>query len=328
MIYVSKAPYRISLLGGSSDLDWFVNKYKRGLTLGFSIDAYSTIFIKRRKSFQKGLLNYSSHEEYSDIESITHPIIRSCLKRFSMREPLELFSIGDNLSGGGLGSSSAFTVALIKLISTMKDINLPNLEIANIASDIEINDLGNPIGRQDQYFSSLGGINILEFYKEKVIQKEVPLNLKKTIISYSRNLYLINTGLHRQAAIPLKKIKDDDTSYENIEKILKISDNFLNKSENKNVEEIEQILHDAIKNTWLIKKDMPGVMNQELLNLENMLNQNGLEVLKLLGAGSGGYFLVKSIDKSFEEISSLSEKFNFEINNFKIEDSGVKIIKI
>ena len=328
MIYVAKAPYRISLLGGSSDLDWFVNKYKRGLTLGFSIDAYSTIFIKRRKSFQKGLLNYSSHEEYVDIESITHPIIRACLKRFSIFEPLELFSIGDNLSGGGLGSSSAFTVALIKAISNMRDINFTKAEIANIASEIEINDLGNPIGRQDQYFSSLGGINILEFKKEKVIQKDVSLNLKEAIISYSSNLYLINTGLYRQAAIPLKKIKDDDTSDENIKKILKISDNFLNKSETKNIKEIKHLLHDAIKKTWLIKKCMPGVMNQELQYLENILNQNGLEVLKLLGAGSGGYFLVKSIDKSFEEISSLSEKLNFEINNFKIENSGVKIIKI
>ena len=91
MIYIGKSPYRVSLLGGGSDLDWFVKRYGRGMSIGFSISAYSTLFLKSRNLGSRGILNYSSREEYRDVESISHPIIRSCLERFNIKKKLEIY---------------------------------------------------------------------------------------------------------------------------------------------------------------------------------------------------------------------------------------------
>ena len=134
MIIVSKCPYRISLLGGSSDLDWFVKRYGRGMSIGFSISAYSTLFLKSRNLGSRGILNYSSREEYSDVETISHPIIRECLSKYKINNPIELASFGDDISGAGLGSSSSFTVALLNGLNSLLDIKESNYELAKIAS--------------------------------------------------------------------------------------------------------------------------------------------------------------------------------------------------
>jgi len=328
MILISKSPYRISLLGGSSDLDWFVKKNKKGLALGFSISAYSVIILKKRNDSQKGILNYSSREEYSDINNISHPIIRASFKRFSINCPLELVSIGDNLSGGGLGSSSSFTVALINALSEINNTPITNIEVANLASNIEIEDLGNPIGRQDQYLSALGGVNLLEFEDGKVRKKEVSDHFKEAINSYSQNLYLLNTNITRNASIPLKKIENDNNSFSSIKKLLAVTEKFLEESKNKNQSEIKYLLHKAIKESWDIKREMPGVMNNQLYEIESKLKLNGIEVLKLLGAGSGGYFLVKLNENSFEKVEYLSNLLNLQIHNFDIDNKGLEVIKI
>ena len=88
MIIISRCPYRVSLLGGSSDLDWYVNNNEYGVAIGFSIKLYTRVIITYRDSSDRGILNYSSREEYKDIESISHPIIRSCLKRFKIKKKL------------------------------------------------------------------------------------------------------------------------------------------------------------------------------------------------------------------------------------------------
>ena len=171
MIYISKCPYRISLLGGSSDLDWFVSENKIGLSFGFSINRYSRVVAGFRNPFiDKGILNYSSREEYADVDDISHPLIRTTLKKLNIYKPIELASFGDIFSGTGLASSASFTIALIKVLNKLNNLDKSNFEIAKIACDIEINDLGTKSGRQDQYLCALGGINMLQFKPNKVVE--------------------------------------------------------------------------------------------------------------------------------------------------------------
>ena len=125
MIIVSRCPCRISLIGGSSDLDWFVEKKARGFSIGFAVASYSRVIIGfRGENSSRGLLNYSSREEYISIDSISHPIIRKCFKLLSVKEPIELASFGESFLGGGLASSSSFVVALVKSIKKLYDVNL------------------------------------------------------------------------------------------------------------------------------------------------------------------------------------------------------------
>ena len=128
MIYVSRCPLRLSLLGGTSDLDWFVNDYGRGFTIGCSLASYSRVITTLSSRSDKGLLNYSSREIYSDVDNITHPIIRETLKFLEIKNKIELCSFGEKQSGQGLGSSSSFTVALVSSLSKLKGQNFSILK--------------------------------------------------------------------------------------------------------------------------------------------------------------------------------------------------------
>ena len=324
MIVISKCPYRISLLGGSSDLDWFLDRNKRGVCIGFSMNAYSTVVLKKRSLDQKGILNYSSREEYKTLDNITHPIIRECFRKFNIDQPIELASFGDSLGGSGLGSSSSFSVALVKGINFLFGKSLSNEETAHLASEIEICNLRKSIGRQDQYLSSLGGINILEFREDKKVLNLNYPNIQNSISELVNNLYLVDTCIRRSATSTLEKIKNDCNSYESIQEILKITDIFLKEAQNSNSSEISDLLTDAIIRTWNIKKNMPGVMNNELMQIENYLLKENFQILKLLGAGGGGYFLVKSKYKNIKEVKSKLQKFNLNFQKVKIDFNGAK----
>ncbi len=328
MIVISKCPYRISLLGGSTDLDWFVNRHGKGLSIGFSINAYSTIAIKLKKYIPRGILNYSSREEYQNHEDISHPIIRKCLERIPLNYPIEMSSFGDDLSGGGLGSSSSFTVSLIKSLYEINENKISNFDAAHLASEIEIKDCNQPIGRQDQYLSSLGGINILEFRKNgkvSIIKNEL---IEQNISNYVTKLFLVDTGLRRSAFKKLTQIKNELNSYDLIKRIFDLSSNFIDNCKKAKYENIEVLLEDSLINSWNIKKSLHGVINPELLKIEDLLETNSFKVLKLLGAGGGGYFLIKYEGNDLEKDKIKLSEYELRIHNFEIDFDGAKVWKI
>lgn len=313
MIIISRCPYRVSLLGGSSDLDWYVNNNEYGLAIGFAIKLYSRVIICYRSSSDKGILNYSSREEYRYVESISHPIIRSCLKKFNINKKVELCSIGESISGSGLGSSSSFSVALINGIAKLDSIDLTNEEIAHYASEIEIMDLKKPIGRQDQYLCALGGVNILKFRPEGKVSKYNQPLLKSAIENFAKNLYLVNTGIKRNATTKLKNLKNHNSTVDFINDIRQIAYDFIEKSKSLTKKEIEELLEIYMKEAWKIKRLMFGVMTKELFDIEKKIIKTDFSVLKLLGAGGGGYFLVLYNGNNFE-----NSKSQLEINDLKL----------
>ena len=120
MITISRCPYRISLLGGGSDLDWFVKDNHSGICLGYSLSKYTyTVINKLPSRAKRGILNYSSREEYSNVNEIAHPLIRLALEEINISEFLEISSFGFASRGSGLGGSSSFLLALLKGLSKM-----------------------------------------------------------------------------------------------------------------------------------------------------------------------------------------------------------------
>ncbi len=322
MIVISRCPYRVSLLGGSSDLDWYVNQNEYGIALGFSIKLYTRVIISYRESSDSGILNYSSREEYRDIESISHPIIRSCLKKFNINKKVELCSIGESIVGSGLGSSSSFSVALIKAITKLKSLDLTNKEIAHYASEIEISDLKKPIGRQDQYLCALGGVNILKFRPNGEVFTTNQSKLRNAIENFSKRLYLVNTFISRSATLKLSNLKKKSSSINLINDLRKIATSFIEKSKNLNQKDIQELLEINMKEAWEIKKMMHGVMSEELLDIENKINKAGFSVLKLLGAGGGGYFLVLFNGNITENSVSQLEKNGLKLTKIEICNEG------
>ncbi len=322
MIIISRCPYRVSLLGGSSDLDWYVNKNKYGVAIGFSINLYTRVIVTYRDSSVKGILNYSSREEYKDVESISHPIIRSCLERFNIKKKLELCSIGETISGSGLGSSSSFTVALIKAIAKLDCIDLTNQEIAHYASEVEITDLKKPIGRQDQYLCALGGVNILKFKPKGEVIKSNQALLTSAIENFSKKLYLVNSSISRNATLKLINLKKENSTVDSINDLREIATNFIEKSKNLNQKEIEELLEISMKDAWKIKKMMCGVMTKELFDIEKKIIKADFSVLKLLGAGGGGYFLVLYNGNNFQNSKSQLEDNNLKLTRVEICKEG------
>ena len=132
MIIISRCPYRISLLGGGSDLDWFVKENDYGICLGYSLSKYTYTVINELPSRAKrGILNYSSREEYSNVSEIAHPLIKSALEELNINKLLEISSFGFASRGSGLGGSSSFLMAIIKGLSKINDCKFSNHDLAN-----------------------------------------------------------------------------------------------------------------------------------------------------------------------------------------------------
>ncbi len=324
MIIITRCPYRVSLLGGSSDLEWFVEENGKGMSLGFSIKLFTRIIISYRKLNDRGILNYSSREIYKDIESISHPIIRSSFKRFNIQKKVELCSIGESIAGSGLGSSSSFTVALVKAISEINSLGLNNNKIAHYASEIEIKDLQKPIGRQDQYLCALGGANILEFSPGGIVNTKNHPKIIEAIENFSKNLYLVNTSINRNATEKLSDLKKQNSSKKFIKDLLAISDSFIDKSLELNTLDIQELLKLSMKKSWEIKKRMHGVMNQDLIDFENKIIKADFSVLKLLGAGGGGYFCVMFNGNNLEKSKSELLDYGLKLSKIELSKEGCK----
>ena len=322
MIIISRCPYRVSLLGGSSDLDWYVNQNNYGVSIGFSLKLYTRVILSYKESSDRGILNYSSREEYNDIDSISHPIIRSCLKKFNIKKKLELCSIAESISGLGLGSSSSFTVALIKAITKLNSLNLTNKEIAHYASELEIIDLNKPIGRQDQYLCALGGVNVLEFRPNGEVQIYNKPALSSAIENFSKNLYLVNTYKSRSATKTLLNLKKEKSTVDSINNLRNITTKFIEMSKNLNQKDIEELLKLQMKNAWEIKRKMHGVMTKELLDIEKKIIRADFSILKLLGAGGGGYFLVLFNGNIIENSKSELENSGLDLTKVEICNEG------
>tara|TARA_B100000886_G_C20354598_1_gene462452 strand:+ start:113 stop:1093 length:981 start_codon:yes stop_codon:yes gene_type:complete len=307
MIFVGKAPYRISLLGGGSDLDWFCKENSYGLSLGFAINMYSySVLNKLPNSAKFGTINYSSREIYKNEEDIVHPLIREAFKIVKLRNYVEVSSYGSASGGSGLGGSSSFLVSLLSALSKSLNLNWDNSLIAKVACDIEILKLLKPIGRQDQYLSSLGGISYLQFEKDgnvkiNQLSNEKNLLLRKLI----NNFYLIPTNKTRNADQILSSIKNDPSSKSKIFELREIAKDFLDLKETREYV-LENIFHESVKESWKIKKNMNNVMNNVLEDqyefLKNSIPHNWI---RLLGAGGGGYFLV-SVKEDFKDFDSIS----------------------
>ena len=310
MITIGKAPYRISLLGGSSDLDWFVEKEGFGVSLGYSFSKYSyTILNLLPKETKFGILKYSSTEKYSDVDDILHPLIREALKSQNINIPLEISTLGFASGGSGIGGSSSFLISLLIALFKLSNKKINKLELAKIASDIEINQLGKPIGRQDQYLSAIGGVSCLRFEPNQKVRNIFISDEKIKVIKRGiKNMFLVPSNMNRNADSVLKKFQNDELIQERIKEIRNIAEKFISSTE-KREDALWKLFNTCVRDSWEIKKNLTNVMNDKLNEkyqfLKNKIPNNWI---RLLGAGSGGYFLISikedvtNPNKLFKEI--------------------------
>ena len=291
-----------------------------------AIDKYIYITVHRR--FVDGfLLKYSQLEEVASIDEIKHPIIREALKLAGVQERnLEIASMADIPAGTGLGSSGSFTTALLKALHALRKNLVHPSELAEQACSIEIEKLGEPIGKQDQYISAFGGITCFEFLPDGRVQAS-PLNVsEETLLELEDNLLLFFTGYARSASKILqeqhdKSTQSDEAMLENLHFVKKLGRQSQRALEGNNLREFARLMDVH----WQRKKERSAIMSNEFVNDSyDVAMANGALGGKLIGAGGGGFLMFYAEDKARLR-DAMRERQLTEVR-FRFEPEGTKIL--
>ena len=286
---ITRTPFRVSFCGGGSDMQSFYQEHE-GCVLSTSINRY--MYISIHPYFNEGqiALKYSKTEIVSNVNEIEHRIFASMLKRFGVMG-VEITSTADVPAGTGLGSSSSFTVGLLHALHTYKGKQVSRQYLAEEACDIEINILGSPIGKQDQYAAAFGGLNFIRFLQngETVVE---PVLIKKEIMAkLQRNLMMMYTGEVRNANTILQEQKNNLSKQDKVKGLIKmcgLAYDLRDTLAQGNLDAFGEILNA----NWQLKKNLAsGISNGTVNAYYDQALAHGAAGGKLLGAGGGGFLL-------------------------------------
>jgi D-glycero-alpha-D-manno-heptose-7-phosphate kinase len=296
---ISRGPLRISLGGGGTDLPSYYREHG-GFVLSAAIDKY--VYITLHETFQREyLIKYSATENVQTVDEIKHPIIREALRLVPVAAPhLEIVSMSDIPAGTGLGSSGSFTVALLRALHTMNKDFVPRQLLAEQACHIEIERLGEPVGKQDQYIASFGGITSFEFCPNGAVNV-TPLPIStETLYNLEDNLLLFFTGFTRSASAILaeqdQKTRDGDTGMiDHLHAMKQLGYESKAALETGDLRRFAEIMHEH----WERKKYRSKSMtNSSIDDYYELARKNGAIGGKLIGAGGGGFLMLYSEDKT------------------------------
>lgn len=308
-IIISASPMRVSLFGGGTDFKKYWSKYG-GSVISMAINKYTYIIIKKR-SGENIYLHWKIRESVSNIKYLKHDLIRESLKKYNLNKGIDIVCLSDiSKIGSGLGSSSAFTSAIIKAICRYKKININKKNLAEEAIDIEINKLKKPIGIQDQYITSYGGFR--RFYFKRNGNVDIYKFDNKIANQLAKNLYLIPTGKNRKSETVLKKQKSNiNKNIHHLKEISNLTEKAYTYFKNSKFDEIGYLLNDY----WQIKKNLAiNISNYKIDKIYNHCLDTGAIGGKICGAGNGGFLLLYVPNKNIK---------NFENNNFQNNFSKV-----
>jgi D-glycero-alpha-D-manno-heptose-7-phosphate kinase len=322
---ITRSPLRISLGGGGTDLPSYYREHE-GFLLSAAIDKY--VYVAINRPFSEGIfLKYSSIELEKKVENIKHAIIREALMLQNLRTPqIEISSIADIPAGTGLGSSGSFTTALIKALYAYRKKHIYPEDLAELACHIEIERLGEPVGKQDQYISAIGGITSFTFHKDaKVVSTAVNLPLDK-LYYLEDNLLLFFTGFARSASNILKdqKIRSEKNDEEMINNLHYVKDlGYRSKAalEGGDTNLFGELMHEHWENK---KRRSGGMSNPDVDKWYNLAMKNGAIGGKLVGAGGGGFLMFMAKDKT--KLRKVMKESGLEEVRFKFDFEGTKII--
>ena len=294
---ITRTPLRVSLGGGGTDLPSY---YRRngGAVLSAAINKY--IFVSVNRTFGDDyFLKYAQLERAKSVGDIRHPIFREVLRRHSIGPSIEFVSMADIPSGTGLGSSGSFTVGLLKAVHALKRNHMTSAEIAEEACSIEIDILGRPVGKQDQYAASFGGITYFEFSKDGTVAASPLAIAEGTLRELEEHLLLFFTGYSRDADTVLleQQVKSDQGERSMLKSLDFIKE--IGTASKKALERGDTSTFGTLMNEhWEHKKRRSTAMSNSNIDkwYRRALDEGALGG-KLVGAGAGGFLLFYAKDQ-------------------------------
>jgi D-glycero-alpha-D-manno-heptose-7-phosphate kinase len=321
----TRSPLRISLGGGGTDLPSYYRKHT-GFLIAAAIDKYVCITL-HQTFVEELIIKYSKLERVRNIAEVQHPIIREALGVVGTDGAfLEITSMADIPAGTGLGSSGSFTTALLKALHTYKKNLIHPRELAEQACHIEIDRLGEPIGKQDQYIAAYGGLTCFQFLPNDEVEAW-PLQIdQKTLYNLEDNLLLFFTGYSRSASSILKeqdtKSKERDRSM--VDNLHFVKDLGYQSKEALEAGDLRRFA-DLMKVHWEHKKQRSGSMsNGDIDRWYDLAMANGALGGKLIGAGGGGFLMFYAEEKT--RLRKVMAENGLREVRFRFDFEGTKVV--
>ncbi len=320
---ITKTPFRVSFCGGGSDMADFYRKHG-GCVLSTSINKYMYISVHPYFNENQTALKYSQNEIVDDVSQIQHRIIKQVLTDMQV-SGVEIVSTADVPSGTGLGSSSAFTVGLLHTLNCYKGKYVSQTKLAEDACKVEIEKLGAPIGKQDQYASACGGLNMITFHKNDKVTVDPIIMDRETYHVLENNLVMFYTGITHDANKILAEQKLGITQADKTDNLLhmcNLAREMKESLEKNDISEFGRILNEG----WHLKKQLASSISGQAIDaMYEKAMKSGAAGGKLLGAGGGGFLLFYCEKEKQAVLEAALELKRFD---FRFEYDGTSVVYI
>lgn len=318
---IVRAPLRLELLGGGTDIEYFYKNYT-GRVLNTTID--KCVYVAINRKFGGDIrVSYAVTENVDHRDKIKHSRVKAALEHFGIDKGIEVVSIADvPLTGSGLGSSSSFMVGLTHGLGFLLGKRFTREELAEIACHLEINVLKEPIGKQDQYAAAFGGINVMTFYKDgRVAVKPVFLepHLKNKLHNH---ILIFYTGITRSAS---EILKEQSKNLEEKIPYLKQMADFVPPAVKLLIEGEFQAFARLLNDEWKIKKNLAsGISNEIIETMYKKAIDAGAWGGRVSGAGGGGFLVLLAPPQKHEQIKQALN--SYKLTPVKLTEGGSQIV--
>ena len=323
---ITRTPFRFTLGGGGTDLPAYYSKHG-GFIFAAAINKYMVINLNRPIVDCLVRVKYSKSETVNHRDELQHDIAKEAMRITGIERSLEIASMADVPAGTGLGSSSSYAVGLLSGLHAMKKEAVAMQELAEEACDLEINRLGKPIGKQDQYMAAFGGLRVLDIDKEGTVKVRNAQIEDSTLEELNRNLLMFYTNTSHSATRILSEQsqgarEDKKNVIESLHVIKEIGYKVLEAAESGNITDIG-LLFDK---HWEFKKNMSSIISNSWLDeVYEYALQNGALGGKITGAGGGGFF-VFYVEKAHAKFREAMKRSNLLEMKYRFEGDGARVL--
>ena len=322
---IARSPLRITLGGGGTDLASYYREHE-GILIAAAIDKY--VYVTVMRPFTPGIyLKYSELEHVDQVTDVHHPIIREAIQLLKLNTPqIEITTLADIPAGTGLGSSGSFTTALLKALYAHRKRLIHPGELAALACHIEIDRLGEPIGKQDQYIAAYGGITCLTFNKNDKVEATPLAVSMDTLFDLEDNLLLFFTGFARSTSNILRDQntrtkQGDDEMLKNLHYVKELGLRSKKALEAGNATLFGELMHEHWEHK---KRRSSGMSNPRIDEWYELGRKSGAVGGKLVGAGGGGFLMFYATDRN--KLRHAMSKAGLEEVRFRFDFEGTKIV--
>ena len=323
----TRSPLRITLGGGGTDLPSYYSAHGGGFLIAGAIDRF--VYVNVLRPFTPGIfLKYSKLERVEWVDQVEHPIMREALRLMDLRTPqIEITALADIPAGTGLGSSGSFTTALLKALYAHRMRMIEPKDLAELACRVEIDILGEPVGKQDQYIAACGGITCFTFHPDGSVEV-APLEIgRDTRFDLEDNLLMFFTGFSRGAGSMLKDQKERTQSQDaamvaNLHYVKELALRSRDLLLQGRTADFGALMHEHWEHK---KKRSSGMSLAQIDEWYELGRRNGAIGGKLVGAGGGGFLLFYAEDRN--RLRHAMARAGLEEVRFRFEPEGAKVVQ-